>query len=67
MWERMSALVARAMPQVKIKGEGGKNVQLGYVKGDVNVYQVYLPQGWNGTESHCPLARATAANERDKQ
>ena len=66
MPEWMTKLIARAMPQVNVTGTAGKTVQLGYIKGDVTVLNVYLSDGC-GSRANCPSDCEIVVNERGEK
>ena len=62
MPEWMTKLIARAMPQVNVTGTAGKNVQLGYIKGNVTELNVYLSDS-SSPRANCRDDRDSNANE----
>lgn len=65
MPEWMAKLIAHARPRVNFAGKAGRNVQLGYVKGDVTVLNVYVDRCTKRDE--CPAARDIIGCERGEK
>ena len=66
MPEWMAKLIAHARPRVSFAGsKAGRNVQLGYVKGDVTVLNVYVDRC--NKRDECPVARDIICCERGEK